>query len=282
MGEEVQNRGRRYTLLTDELYKNLRNANRRAEQTQSAEFSQILALDDKIKDILSSQLPDTMKARMYGEAAGEYFNLRERAPETSSNRFRNEMREPAPAPVPPPPPPPHKTQTVETAAHAPSKMESVTTQYEQQEEEEEDEIFEDAPAAVAGPSKPLSVVGKDQKVQDDRIEKIIDFIGQHKDMVNFDPRTSNVQIYGKNWPKSDVNDILSYITKKRVSKTEVPPHGTGQFVVALGRAGLDAKLIPRKELKELLPKQKGTGGSRWISLYDYKRHVRPYLTKKNG
>ena len=284
MGESVENRGRKYTLLTEELYKNLRNANRRAEQTQSAEFSQILALDDKIKDILSSQLPDTMKARMYGEAASEYFNLRERAPETSSNRYRSEMsqREQVPPPPPPPPPPDRKPQTVETEPpHVPQK-EAASSQYERQ--EDEDDIFEDAPAAVVGPSKlPSPQVSKDQKVQDERIGKIMDFISQHTDVVNYDPQTSNVQIYGKNWAKSDINDILTYITRKRVSKTEVPPHGTGQFVVALGRAGIDAKLLPRKELRELLSQQKGMGGgSGWISLYEYKRRVRPYLSRKNG
>ena len=279
MGELVENRGRKYALLTEELYKNLRNANRRTEQTQSAEFSQILALDDKIKDILTSHVPDTMKARMYAEAASDYFNLREKAPETRP--AQQQMMEPLFPKVKQAPvqienvEEKHIKKPVSATAHAVDRgsvaphtvLQSQETQYEDPPQEEA-EIFEDASASPAafGTSSIQVSQNREQKIQDDRIDNIIDFISQHEDVVNFDPKTSNVQIYGKNWPKSNINDILSYITKKRVSKTELPPHGTGQFVVALGRAGIDPRLLPRKEIKELLP-QRGMGAN-WISLFD--------------
>lgn len=181
MGELLENRGKKYALLTEELYKNLRNANRRAEQTQSAEFSQILALDDKIKDILASQVPDTMKARMYAEAANDYFQLREKAPET---------RKPETFPIRPLALTSISTQTFKTsdkdaetisraqATQVPAQAAAipVSTQY-----EEEPEIFEDASATVPSDSKKLPT--KEEKIQEDRIEKIMDFISQHEDFV---------------------------------------------------------------------------------------------------
>ena len=80
-----ENNGKKYTLLTEELYKNLKRSNASAEQLQSPEFAKVKNLDEKIESILSStNLPDSMKARMYSEAAAEYFNLRQRAPETGA------------------------------------------------------------------------------------------------------------------------------------------------------------------------------------------------------
>ena len=80
-----ENNGKKYTLLTEELYKNLKRSNASAEQLQSPEFAKVKNLDEKIESILSStNLPDSMKARMYSEAAAEYFDLRQRAPETGA------------------------------------------------------------------------------------------------------------------------------------------------------------------------------------------------------
>ena len=80
-----ENNGKKYTLLTEELYKNLKRSNASAEQLQSPEFAKVKNLDEKIENILSStNLPDSMKARMYSEAAAEYFDLRQRAPETGA------------------------------------------------------------------------------------------------------------------------------------------------------------------------------------------------------
>ena len=84
--KSTESHGHKYALLAEELYKNLKRSNATAAQLQSPEFNKVRNLDEKIESILSNpNLPDSMKARMYSEAAAEYFDLRQRAPEISSS-----------------------------------------------------------------------------------------------------------------------------------------------------------------------------------------------------
>ena len=88
--KSIETHGQKYALLAEELYKNLKRSNATAAQLQSPEFSKVKNLDEKIESILSNpNLPDSMKARMYSEAAAEYFDLRQRAPETSTTTMRD-------------------------------------------------------------------------------------------------------------------------------------------------------------------------------------------------
>lgn len=83
--KSIENHGQKYMLLAEELYKNLKRSNATSEQLQSAEFAKVKNLDEKIEGILANpNLPDSMKARMYSEAAAEYFDLRQRTPETAA------------------------------------------------------------------------------------------------------------------------------------------------------------------------------------------------------
>jgi len=78
------NHGKKYAVISEELYKTLRNMNQQVEQTQSPMFQKIKMLDGQIKNILSSKvLAPGQKAKLYSQIASRYIDLRNKAPETT-------------------------------------------------------------------------------------------------------------------------------------------------------------------------------------------------------
>ena len=76
--------GRKYAVISEQLYKSLRDINQRTEQTQSPEFKRVKDLDEEIHEILADKsLSIEKKAKIYSQIAGKYLAYREKAPEIS-------------------------------------------------------------------------------------------------------------------------------------------------------------------------------------------------------
>ena len=233
MAKPIENRTKKYALLANELYENLRTANQRVEQLQSPEFSKVLSLDEQVKQILeNSHLPDFMKARMYSELASQYIDAREKAPEINA------------------------AQPPLTTILSPMKTPAV---------EENNAIFEKAiqpaPSAIAHPIQkrshlPVSrVTGQRQKIvkaQDRQAkENILNALKGKEHILDYDQQTKAMKIHGYQFPQSDFFKILEYVSKARPTGTA--PKGTAQFLETFKQANMDMELIRNKSLRQLKP-----------------------------
>ena len=227
---------KKFALLNEELYKNLRRSNQMSEQLQSPQMAKVLSLDEQINQILANNtLPDFVKAKMYSEALSEYFATREKAPELSKA-----------SPI----------QIVPTVKH-------VETQVEQEEE--------------PGPSRP----SREEEAQQNRIDNVWEIFLANQDKVRVGIKEDSGQLTLDGLPivDSNIDSILSYITRKRHPASMTAPRGTAYFLDALARMGLPLTLIPSSKLKGQMQQyidgykhqQKGSGKKaqilKWSKLF---------------
>ena len=302
--------GKKYAVISEELYKYLRSANQRAEQTESPEFQKVKTLDDKIQEILTDKtISDERKAKLYSMIAGKYLSYRRKAPEITIATDPMMARfAPSPAPVSPPPPqaaplagpaapqapPPHGVfaprppladqlqqqrralrdqqlpalqQRLDQRQQQALRAQLPIAQQQQQAhaaiaqaaaeaEDDDDDDFMDASdimeeeEAAAGtststPSRPIS------EMRQLMANKIVEAIGDHPRIIDWDKSSGTVSLRGVPIPDSDIEKILNYITKGNPSKTRKPP-GVGPVLETMGMLGVDKSLIPNKELKQIL------------------------------
>ena len=248
MAKPIENRTKKYALLANELYENLRTANQRVEQLQSPEFSKVLSLDEQVKQILeNSHLPDFMKARMYSELASQYIDAREKAPEIIA----------AQAPL--------------TTILSPTKTPVVEGNT-----EDKNAIFEKAlqPSAIAGPIQkrsqlPISRATEQRqkivKAQDRQAkENILTALKGKEHILDYDQQTKAMKIHGYQFPQSDFFKILEYVSKARPTGTA--PKGTAQFLETFKQANMDMGLIRNKSLRHLKPFKITRGLGRVVQL----------------
>ena len=235
MARPIENRSKKYALLADELYQNLRSSNQRMEQLQSPEFSKVLNLDQKVQQILENKhLPDFMKARMYSELASEYLDAREKAPEI--NAVQGSLM----APVPP---------VIEQSKSL------------EDEEPKTEPIFQPAPLAIAAPIKkksqlPISRAAEQRqkivKAQERQAkENILSALKGKEHILDYDRETKQMKIHGFPFPQSDFFKILEYVSKSRPTGTA--PKGAAQFLEVWKQSKMDPDLIRNKSLRQIKP-----------------------------
>ncbi len=237
-------KGKKFAMISEEMYKTLTNINQNIEQTQSAEFVKIKKLDDKIQEILSNKnMPESDKARLYSMAASEYINLRAKAPETM--RIMTPLQ-PSYA---------TKDETIinpvdeyidDEVFLKPYQIAHNITPIPSDDEEEFADAMRQPPV-----SPTLDMIGS----RKGKAEEILDQItNSDPKIIDWDPNTNNIKLNGKVMPQTDISQILDYITKTNPSKqAKKIPNGIGPFLEAVGRANINASnLIPNTTLKEIV------------------------------
>lgn len=265
-------KGRKYALLTEEMYRTLKNLNQRSEQTESPEFVKVKQLDDQIKKILDdTSIGVNEKARLYSQIAAKYISFRSRAPETAQRQ------------------PVHFAVATRDMEIQPPQQEQQQDQIMQQEvepreeemPEEEEEVFqvapEDEPPMAIASEKPqlpsssrvpsISSQAKDilrgieNETRKDKAEEILKVMIKNRKLISYNPNTEELDLKGINVPGTDISEILDYVTKNNPSKTNKPP-GVGRFLQALGEAKADPKLVPNTDLWNLVSSVPGS-----VSIY---------------
>ena len=217
-------------LLTEELYKQLKDQSVKAEHTESPEFQQIRRVDQRLKEILEdTTFTPQEKASKYAQALQDLQELRERAPETKQAQKK----------------------PVQEVRYLPAETtrKAIQTQTEDMEaqpiEEEGEEVL---PAAIAGEVRKdiYDLIPEEQKREDAR--DIIEKIEEHSSQITFDPNSLELIVEGEVIPDSDIAKLLYYVTRDYpIVKRE--PLGLDSFMKKLGEIGVDKTLIPSTNLK---------------------------------
>ena len=222
--QSIESKGKKFALLSDELYKNLRNENLKTEHTQSPQFSLVKKLDESIGEILSNtHLPDGIKARMYSEAVADFLAARSKAPEVVYGQPLLPPMEPAPL--------------------------TTTTTVQKQDKTKQDDDEDDFARIV----KPVATGGPRYKKAAKKKE-ILDSIRPHRNIISHDPDTGQLIVNGHKHADTNIFDILDYVSSYKLPADDPPP-GTGRFMEALGRAGLPKSIVRHNKLRNLM----GTG-----------------------
>ena len=216
----VENKGKKYALVSSELYKNLKNENLRTEHTQSPQFSHVIKLDDSIGEILSnSHLPDGIKARMYSEAVADFLAARSKAPEVVYSQTSL------------PPIDPAYTQ------HS-----TMATQKEIQNNNAE--INERGQRTIVSTGGP-----KYNKAA--KKSEILEAIKKHENIISYEPQSGELILNGHKHGDTNIHDIVDYISSYKLPADDPPP-GTGRFMEALGLAGLPKSIVRHNKLRNLM------------------------------
>jgi len=267
------NHGKKYAIISEELYKTLRNMNQQTEQRQSPLFQKIKLLDDQIKKILTSKtLTAGQKAKMYSQIASQYIDLRNKAPETSRTEYQ------ALTSTHPPHMLAEETEPVQEQAE---QVEPVDQLMEDTVEarlpaNEDDDLFLDAPhdqeipmafarPVIFSPSQSeegvmdrkqiVNSMGSD--VRKARAKLLLDEVLKNKEKISWNENTGVLQLNGKEVPDTSVTNIIDYISNHKPAKGKAPP-GVTRFLRAMKLAKIDPSLIPNTELRNIM-EQKGHG-----------------------
>ena len=230
--QTIENKGKKFALLSDQLYKNLKNENLKTEHTQSPQLGHVMRLDESISEILANtHLPDGIKARMYSEAVADFLAARSKAPEIVYGQSSLPPIEPAYSPA------------------------TTTTKLVRQESERE----EMAP-------RPIVATGGPKYNKAAKKKEILEAIKQHGNLVSFDPQTGALILNGHKHDDTNIFHILDYISNYKLP-TDDPPPGTGRFMEALGQAGLPKSIVRHNRLRNLMGHGKGKiqGGRKILS-----------------
>ena len=107
MAQKINNgKGRKYALLTEDMYNNLKDINQRARLMESSELRKTQSLDEKIQNVLQNKtMPEDKKALLYSNLISSYLNYRNRAPETmlQPHQVEQEQQQPIQPQVEPQP-----------------------------------------------------------------------------------------------------------------------------------------------------------------------------------
>lgn len=288
-------KGRRFTLLTEELYKSLKDREKTVNLTDSPEFSRIKSLEDELNNVLKNQTLDPeRKAQMYALLLRKFQSLKSKAPETGN--LNREEKYPTtvlmsetknlPAATEPKTPAQHvAVRAEERAALTPPQdqlqLRPVMLKQSPLEDEGEAEARalaeEEAAAAarakaeeeearlydtenienpiVASASAAPSPIKFDKMITNkerlDNAREIFDEIKRNPDkfVMDFDPETRAMSFFGHRRPLTSVDEILNYVTKKRLP--EIKPHGVMQFLESYGQGNFPLHLIRNKKLRAI-------------------------------
>jgi len=244
--------GTKYALLTEQMYKTLKNMNQNVEQTQSEEFARAKRLENKIQEVLADKsLSPADKARLYSLAASEFVDVRKRAPETQMFTTEQEIAPPPPpAPLPPAPEPVEQGEDVIF--------------------DRGDNIFDqgEPPQVQQEMYEQLMEMPKSRR---DKAKVILQEIEEEGNIVDFDPFTDEIIIGGVPMENSNFFKMLDHVTNPKPPKSKAKKlEGTSRFLKALGRAGVDPNLIPNNILRHFVEqgRQEGMGVvNKWVRFY---------------
>ena len=275
--------GRKFALLTEQMYNSLKDAQKTRDLTESGEFHKVKSLDDQLAEILADkQMSPTRKAQEYALILKQFQSTREKAPEITTPPQQYQ-----------PPPSRRNIPQMDTSAGPP-------------EENLDDFYIEDSPipipeapedaykldfeaeepgtpaaqadltyAAIAAtpPTPKMSSELRQQRLAalKSELAKV-----DPKDL-GYDKQSRELKIFDYAMPGSNIDDILAYVTNHRPATAQMPKSAS-HFLETYGNLGLDPSLIPNKKLRQVAEAaRRGKGMKRRNNVI--KRWQRFYFSK---
>ena len=277
--------GRKFALLTEQMYNSLKDAQKTKELTESSEFQKVKSLDDQLAEILANkQLSPDRKAQEYALILKQFQNTREKASEivtpqpyqpSPSRRNIPEMDtsgevvpeenlndfyiEDEPIDMPEAPMDAYKLDF--------GDLETPPAPVDQEHEEPE---FTYAAIASSPPTPTMSSALRQQRLSALKSE----LAKADPQDLGYDQKSRELKIFSHAMPGSNIDDILAYVSNHRPATAQMP-RSTSHFLETYGNLGLDPKLIPNKALRKVAEAaQRGLGSSKkknvikhWQSFY---------------
>ena len=263
--------GRKFALLTEQMYKSLKDAQKTRELTESGEFQAVKSLDEQLAQVLSNPtLTPSRKVQEYSLILKQFQDSREKAPEINKqpkHEQQQQQYQPAPSrryipdtsiepsernlddfyiedsPFSRTPPP------VDYDHQYRLNFDQEEEQVEQPEEPMPEEPAQPEPyAAIASPPKAPAM---SSELRQQRLEALkAELANADPSVLSYDKASRQMKIFNHTMPGSNIDAILTYVSNHKPA-TGAAPKDTAQFLESYGSAGLDPQLIPNKELRKI-------------------------------
>jgi len=265
MVKQLQVRGRKLALISQQMLEALRNQNQNTKFLESHDYKKVKSLDQQIEAVLQDRLLSTgAKAAKYRDLSTKFLHYYEKAPETSK-----------------------MTEDVvpgELDIHHPH-VNLLPLAQEMDVEEEGPDAFQDfasPPRAQAAVMPPKSVLkpailkldetgGSEQDMEEmfvepaagldaadimksvqgsrkEKVSKLLDAMQQTPGKLSWNPVSGEMIVEGRNIPNSSIIALLDYVSGRKPAAKR--PASLDLFLHGLSQVSADLSAIPNKELKQ--------------------------------
>ena len=283
MAKEIKDLAqRKFILLTDEMYKALKDDERAKQLTESSEYQATKTLDSTMEKLLANKTitPDR-KSQMYSMILKNFQNFRSRAPELNKEIHKDKPVEMISMQAEKP----EKsmsdmyiddddiledmnyrissTPDYRLAFDTSVSSEELLPKQQDATAENVDELLEqqfyaavspplaETPSKqqVAAKSSPLAQSSSQQR--QDRYRTLKEQVqSADRDVLTYDGKNRELILFGHHIPHTNIDDILNHVSNHKPSDVR-KPEGVGLFLEAYGAANLDVGQIANTKLRNI-------------------------------
>ena len=298
MAKQIQNlNGRKFALLDEKMWNLLKDRERSNELTESNTFQTAKTLNSKMEALLADPtIPESQKVQLYASLLKNFQNFQSKAPEIQKTQAPP-TPDPSPRYIPeksadknisdyyiddeymdvdyPAWDPPKKQSTPLSTPFRSAQRSALSEDVPKEQEEDIRDVepprTPDEPAAeqFAAISSPVVESENEKRLQ--RVALLKEQLKlAPKDVLSFDNNTRELILYGRKYPGSSIDSIISYVSNHKPSE-KIKPKDTALFLETFGSLNLDTSGIPNAKLRNIAnaASGKGFGGGRIIRWHNF-------------